>query len=72
MAKKKNRSRDGIDAGGERRDAELFEEEDLADGVWIPHGFVWNSPGRMKDRAREMEEFAADELNPETGDRERR
>ncbi|MGE5551688.1 MAG: hypothetical protein ACM3ZC_14335 [Bacteroidota bacterium] len=47
---------DPIDAQGARKEAELFEEENLVDGAWIPLGFAWNSPTEIRTRAREIEE----------------
>ncbi len=56
MAKK---DQDTVDKNGERRDAELFEEENQVDGAWIPLGFAWNSPAEVRARAEEIEESAA-------------
>lgn len=57
-------TKDILDEHGERRDAELFEDN-LGDGTWIPLGFAWNSPSELAERARDMEEFAAEELKRE-------
>ena len=59
--KDKKEIRDTIGPEGERRDAELFEEN-LVDGAWIPLGFAWDSPETINKRAKEIEEFAQDEL----------
>ena len=32
------------------------------DGAWIPLGFAWDSPDTINKRAKEIEEFAQDEL----------
>ncbi len=53
--------RDLVDEEGERKDAELFEEN-LADGVWIPLGFAWDSPAEIRSRAKDLEEDAEDNL----------
>jgi len=47
----------------QREEAERFAEENRADGTWIPLGFAWDSPGKIRERARDMEEFAAEALN---------
>lgn len=52
-----------ISPKGKRKDAELFEEN-LVDGAWIPLGFAWDSPAEVSERAREIEEFAGEELGP--------
>ena len=54
-------NKDPIGPEGERRDAELFAEENLADGAWIPLGFGWNSPEEIKKRAREIKESIGEE-----------
>ena len=61
MVKDKGKDQDTIGPDGERRDAELFEEN-LVDGAWIPLGFAWDSPDSIRKRAKEIEEFAEDEL----------
>ncbi|MGE5529017.1 MAG: hypothetical protein ACM3X6_07735 [Patescibacteria group bacterium] len=58
---------DTIGPEGERRDAELFEEN-LVDGAWIPLGFAWQSPSEIRSRAEEMEEFADEELSRDPGE----
>ncbi len=58
----RDRNQETIGPEGERRDAELFEEN-LVDGAWIPLGFAWDSPAAVGRRAKEIEEFAEDELS---------
>ena len=38
----------------QREEAERFAEENRADGTWIPLGFAWDSPGKIRERARDM------------------
>ena len=52
-------------------EAERFAEENRADGTWIPLGFAWDSPGKIRERARDMEEFAAEELNEQDKEKDK-
>lgn len=46
----------------ERHDAELFAAENMVDGAWIPDFHAWDHPEIVKDRARELEDYAGEEL----------
>ena len=55
----------------QREEAERFAEENSADGAWIPFGFAWDSPGKIRERARDMEEFAAEALNEQDKEKDK-